>query len=67
VKTLYDGFHSRELDRILSSTFWYPFNDRTVEKLWWQSAMSCQGHMGLWDYYAQPDRYQTCLQVAKLY
>jgi hypothetical protein len=29
--------------------------------------MSCQGHLGLWDYYAHPDRYQTCLQVVKVY
>jgi hypothetical protein len=48
LKTLYDGFHYRELARILSCTFGTPFDDRTVKKLWQQSPASCQGHLGLW-------------------
>jgi transposase InsO family protein len=67
LKTLYDGFHYRELARILSCTFGTPFDDRTVKKLWQQSAASSQGHLGLWDYHAHPDRYQARLQVVKLY
>jgi transposase InsO family protein len=67
LKTLYDGFHYRELARILSCTFGAPFDDRMVKKLWQQSAASCQGHLGLWDYHAQPERYQARLQVIKLY
>jgi hypothetical protein len=67
LKTLYDGFHSRELARILSCTFGTPFDDRTVKKLWQQSAASCQEHLGLWDYHAHPDRYQARLEVIKLY
>ena len=67
LKTLYDGFHYRELARILSCTFGYPFDDRTVKKLWRQSVVSCQGHLGLWDYHTHPDRYQARLQVIKLY
>jgi hypothetical protein len=47
LKTLYDGFHYRELARILSCTFGYPFDDRTVKKLWQQSVVSCQEHLGL--------------------
>jgi hypothetical protein len=66
LKTLYDGFYDRELARILSCTFGTPFDDRTLKKLWQQSAVSCQGHLGLWDYHTHPDRYQARLEVIKL-
>ena len=65
--SLYDGFHYRELARILSCTFGYHFDGRTVKQLWRQSPVSCQGHLGLWDYHTHPDRYQARLQVIKLY
>jgi transposase InsO family protein/transposase len=67
LKALYDGFHYRELARILFVKVGYPIDDKTVKKLWQQSPVSCQGHLGLWDYHAQPDRYQARLQVIKLY
>jgi Winged helix-turn helix len=67
LNTRYDGFHYRELARILSCTFGAPFDDRMVKKLWQRSAVSCQGHLGLWDYHAQPDRYQARVQVVQLY
>jgi transposase len=67
LKTLYDGFHDRELARILSCTFGVPFDDRTVKKLWQQSAASCQEHLGWWDYHTHPDRYQARLEVIQLY
>src|SRR5919197_3448286 len=67
LKTLYDGFHYRELARILSCTFGTPFDDRMAKKLWQQSPVSCQGHLGLWDYHTHPDCYQARLQVVKLY
>ena len=67
LKTLYDGFHDRELARILSCTFGISFDDRMVKTRWQQSAASCQGRLGLWDYHAHPDRYQARLQVVKLY
>jgi Winged helix-turn helix len=67
LKTLYDGFHYRELARILSCTFGTPFDDRMVKKLWQQSPVSCQGHLGLWDYHTHADRYQARLQVVQLY
>jgi transposase InsO family protein len=67
LKMLYDGFHYRELARILSCTFGVPFDDRTVKKLWQQSAVSCQGRLGLWDYHTHPNRYQARLEVIKLY
>jgi hypothetical protein len=37
----------------------YPIDDRTVKKLWLQSAVSCQGHLGLWGYRTHPDRYRA--------
>jgi hypothetical protein len=67
LKTLYDGFHYRELARILSCTFGTPFDDRAVKKLWQQSPASCQEHLGLWDYHTHPNRYQARLQVVQLY
>ena len=57
LKALYDGFHSRELARILIVKAGYAIDDKTVKKLWQQSPVSCQGHLGLWDYHAQPERY----------
>jgi hypothetical protein len=37
----------------------YPIDDRTVKKLWPQSAVSRQGHLGLWGYRTRPDRYRA--------
>ena len=67
LQTLYDGVHYRDLARILSCTFGMPFDDRTVKKLWQQSAASYQGHLGLWDDHAHPERDHARLQVVKLY
>ena len=67
LKALYDGFHYRELARILFVKVGYPIDDKTVKKLWHQSPVSCQGHLGLWDSHTHPDRYQARLQVIKLY
>jgi hypothetical protein len=67
LKALYDGFHYRELARILFITCGVPIDHKTVKTLWEESPVSCQGHLGLWDYHAQPDRYQARLQVVKLY
>jgi transposase InsO family protein len=66
-KALYDGFHYRELARILFVKLGYAIDDKTVKTLWQASPVPCQGHLGLWDYHAQPDRYQARLQVIKLY
>ena len=67
LKALYDGFHYRELARILFVKLGYPIDDKTVKVLWQESPVACQGHLGLWDYHAQPDRYQARLQVIRLY
>jgi transposase InsO family protein len=67
LKALYDGFHYRELARILFVQLGYTVDDKTIKRLWQDSPVSCQGHLGLWDYHAQPDRYQARVQVIKLY
>jgi hypothetical protein len=36
-----------------------PTDDPTAKKLWLQSAVSCQGHLGLWGYRTHPDRYRA--------
>jgi transposase InsO family protein len=67
LKALYDGFHYRELARILLVKLGYPVDDKTVKTLWQQSPVSCQGRLGLWDYHGHPDRYQARLEVVKRY
>jgi transposase InsO family protein len=67
LKAVYDRFHYREVARILLVKTSYPIDDKTVKKLWQQSPISCQGHLGLWDYHRHPDRYQARLQVIQLY
>jgi transposase len=67
LKARYSGFHYRELARILFIRFGLSIDHKTVKAIWQESTVSCQGHLGLWDYHAQPDRYQARLQVIKLY
>jgi hypothetical protein len=67
LKALYDGFHYREVARILLVKTGHPIDDKTVKTLWQQSPVSCQGHLGLWDYHRHPDRYQARLQVIQRY
>jgi hypothetical protein len=67
LKALYDGFHYRELARILFITCGVTIDHKTVKKLWQQSPVSCQEHLGLWDYHGHSDPYQARLHVIKLY
>jgi Homeodomain-like domain len=67
LKALYDGFHYRELARILLVKVGYSLDDKTVKKLWQQSTVSQHVQLDLWDYHTHPDRYQARLQVVKLY
>src|SRR5919198_5662173 len=67
LKALYDGFHYRELARILLVKTGSPIDDKTVKKLWQQSAVSQHVQLDRWDYHTHPDRYQARLQVVKLY
>jgi len=67
LKALYDGFHDRELARILFITCGVSIDHKTVKALWQASAVSCQGHLGLWDDHAQPDRHRARMQVIQRY
>src|ERR687895_57441 len=67
LKALYDGFHYRELTRILFIKFGYPIDHKTVKAIWQESPVSLQGQLDLVDYHTQPTRYQARLQVIRLY
>jgi transposase InsO family protein len=67
LKALYDGFHDRELARILFIKFGVSIDHKTVKALWQASAASCQGHLGRWDYHTHANRYRARLQVIQLY
>ena len=67
LKALYTGFHYRELARIIFCKVGYPIDDKTVKKLWQQSAVPAQPQLELWNYHRHPNRYQARLQVIKLY
>jgi transposase InsO family protein len=67
LKALYDGFHYRELARILFIKFGQTIDHKTVKAIWQASAVSVQGQLGLTDYHAHADRYHARLQVIRLY
>jgi hypothetical protein len=67
LKALYVGFHDRELAGLVACKSGYPIDDTTVKKLWRQSPVPCQGHLGLWDDHTHPDRQQARLQVIPRY
>jgi transposase len=67
LKPLYDGFHYRELARILFVKFGQAIDHKTVKAIWQASAVSVQGQLGLTDYHAHADRYHARLQVIRLY
>jgi transposase len=67
LKARYSGFHYRELARILFIRFGLSIDHKTVKAIWQESTVSCQGHLGLWDYHAQPDRHRARMQVIQLY
>ena len=67
LKALDDGFHYRELARILFIKFGQAIDHKTVKAIWQASAVSVQGQLGLTDYHAHADRYQARLQVIRLY
>ena len=59
LKALYDGFHYRELARILFIKFGHPIDHKTVKPIGQASAVSLQGLLAMMDYHAQPDRYHA--------
>jgi hypothetical protein len=67
LKALYDGFGYRELARIIWHKTQYRIDDKTVKKLWQQSAAPVQGALPFAPYHRHPNRYQARLQVIKLF
>jgi transposase len=67
LKALYDGFHYRELARILFIKFGQAIDHKTVKAIWQASAVSMQEQLGLTDYHVHADRYHARLQVIRLY
>jgi transposase InsO family protein len=67
LKALYDGFHYRELTRILFIRFGEPIDHKTVKTMWHESPVSLQGWLDFLDYHAYPDRSQARLRVIQLY
>ena len=67
LKALYNGFHYRELARILFIKFGEPIDHKTVKAMWHESPGSVQGRLDFVDYHAYAERSQARLQVIKLY
>jgi Homeodomain-like domain/Integrase core domain len=67
LKTLYGGFHYRELARILSRKFRTRITDKTAKQLWQRSPVMPQELLPLQTYHTAADRAQARLQVIQLY
>jgi hypothetical protein len=67
LKSLYAGFHYRELARIIFATLDYRIDHKTVKQLWQPSPLTPPPQLELWDYPTHPDRTQTRWQAIKLY
>jgi hypothetical protein len=61
-----NGFHDRELARILLVTTGSPLDEKTVKKPWQRRPVSCQGPLGRGHDHRHPDRSQAGLQVIQL-
>jgi hypothetical protein len=58
--------HYRELARSVFCQVGYPIDDKTVNKLWQQSAVPVQPQLALWEEHRHPDRSQARRQVIQL-
>jgi hypothetical protein len=67
LKARYDGFHYRDLARLLFLTCGQALDHKTVKTLWHASPVAVQGQLGLTDYHAQADRSHARRQVIRLY
>jgi winged helix-turn helix protein len=67
LKALYEGFHYRELARILFIKFRQPIDHKTVKASWPASPVSPQEQSEPWAYHAYSDRAQARLAVVKLH
>ena len=69
LKSLYDGFQSRELCRIIFCKVEERISDKTVKKLWHQlpPAPASPRQLPLLDYHTYPERFEARKQVIALY
>jgi transposase len=67
LKQLYSGFQYRELARIIFYTLEERVHHQTIKRLWQLSPEPAQGELALGSYHRHADRYQTRLEVIKLY
>jgi len=67
LKSLYTGFHYRELARILFATLHYRIDHKTVKQLWQQTPVTTSPQLELWHYHTHPDRTQARWQAIQLY
>jgi transposase len=67
LKARYEGFHFRELARIIQYKCNYSIDDKTVKRLWQQSPGPVQGELPFGTYHSHLQRYDARLQVIKLY
>lgn len=67
LKALYEGFHYRELARILFIKFRQSINHKTVKAIWQASPVSPQEQPEQRTYHAYADRAQARLAVVKLH
>jgi hypothetical protein len=65
LKACSNGFHYRELARILFITCRQPIDHNTVKAIWQASPVSRQERPERWDYHPHPDRAQARLAVVK--
>jgi transposase InsO family protein len=67
LKSLYTGFHYRELARILFATLHYRIDHKTVKQLGQQTPVTTSPQLELWHYHTHPDRTQARWQAIQLY
>lgn len=67
LKGLYEGFHYRELVRIIWSSLGTRITDKTAKQLWQQSPAKRPGALPHVPYHGQPDRTAARLEVVQLY
>ncbi|HEY5864848.1 MAG TPA: helix-turn-helix domain-containing protein [Candidatus Tectomicrobia bacterium] len=67
LKGLYDGFHYRELARIVFYRFDYRIDHKTVQQLWEHLSPTLPRQLPLLDYHSDPERSHARLEVIQLY
>jgi hypothetical protein len=67
LKGLYDGFHYRELARVIFYRLEYRIDHKTVKQLWEDLSPALLRQLPWLDYHSYPERSQARLEVIQLY